>query len=49
MHLLEQAAIFLLAAVLLVPLFRRLKLGATAAVFTEASTSYSCAPHFATH
>ena len=28
MHLLEQAAIFLLAAVLLVPLFRRLKLGA---------------------
>jgi glutathione-regulated potassium-efflux system ancillary protein KefC/glutathione-regulated potassium-efflux system protein KefB len=28
MHLLEQAAIFLLTAVLLVPLFRRLKLGA---------------------
>ena len=28
MHLLEQAAIYLLAAVLLVPLFRRLKLGA---------------------
>ena len=28
MHLLEQAAIFLLTAVLLVPLFQRLKLGA---------------------
>ena len=28
MHLLEQSAIFLLTAVLLVPLFRRLKLGA---------------------
>lgn len=27
MHLLAQAAIFLLTAVLLVPLFRRLKLG----------------------
>ena len=28
MHLLEQVAIFLLVAVLLVPLFQRLKLGA---------------------
>src|SRR2546426_8568677 len=28
MHLLEQAAVFLLTAVLLVPLFQRLKLGA---------------------
>ena len=28
MHLLEQAAVFLLTAVLMVPLFQRLKLGA---------------------
>jgi Kef-type K+ transport system membrane component KefB len=28
MHLLEQSAIFLLVAVLLVPIFQRLKLGA---------------------